>query len=144
MRAGVEEILAERRIAVVGVSRGKGFGNVALKTLRDRGWQAVPVNARADEVEGERCFHGLSEIPERPGAVLAVVPPAETEKVVDECLRLGVRKIWMQQGAESEAAIARAEQAGMTVVHHACVLMYAKPRGFHRFHAWLTKLAGKL
>jgi predicted CoA-binding protein len=144
MRAGVEEILAEERIAVVGVSRQKGFGNLALRTLRERGWQAVPVNARADAVEGERCFHSLSEIPARPGAVLAVVPPAETEKVVDECLRLGVRKIWMQQGAESEAAIARAEQAGMTVVHHACVLMYAKPRGFHRFHAWLTKLAGKL
>ncbi|HSN92263.1 MAG TPA: CoA-binding protein [Anaeromyxobacteraceae bacterium] len=143
MRPGVEEILAERRIAVVGVSRGKGFGNLALETLRERGWEAVPVNARADVVEGEKCFHGLSEIPGRPGAVLAVVPPAETEKVVDECLRLGVRKIWMQQGAESEAAIARAEKGGMTVVHHACVLMYAQPRGFHRFHGWVTKLMGK-
>jgi hypothetical protein len=143
MRAGVEEVLQERRIAVVGVSRGKGFGNLALRTLRERGWQAVPVNARADTIEGERCFRGLAEIPDRPGAVVAVVPPAETEKVVDECLRLGVRKIWMQQGAESPAAIARAERAGMTVVHHACILMYAQPRGIHRFHAWLTKLAGK-
>jgi predicted CoA-binding protein len=144
MRTGVESILGEKRIAVVGVSRGKGFGNAALHTLRERGWQAFPVNAAADEIEGERCFHSIGELPELPGAVLAVVPPAQTEKVVDDCLRLGVQKLWMQQGAESDAAIRRAEAAGMTVVHHACILMYARPRGVHRFHALVQRLLGKL
>lgn len=144
MRAGVESVLAEKRIAVVGVSRGKGFGNAALKTLRKGGWRAFPVNAAADEVEGERCFHSIAELPERPGAVLAVVPPAQTEKVVDDCLRLGVKKLWVQQGAESDAAIRRAEAGGMTVVHHACILMYARPRGVHRFHAFVERLRGKL
>jgi predicted CoA-binding protein len=75
---------------------------------------------------------------------VAVVPPAETEKVVEECLRLGIKKIWMQQGAESDAAIHRAEAGGMTVAHHACVLMYAQPRGLHRFHAWVERIRGRL
>jgi predicted CoA-binding protein len=144
MRPGVEEFLSEQRIAVVGVSRTKGFGRAALSTLRARGWDAVPVNATADAVGGERCFHALSEIPEPPRAVLAVVPPAETEKVVDECLALGIRKLWMQQGAESDAAIRRAQAGGMTVVHHACILMYARPRGLHRFHAWIEGRRGRL
>jgi predicted CoA-binding protein len=144
MRPGVEEILSEKRIAVVGVSRTRGFGNSALAALRAGGWEAWPVNARADEVGGERCFHALADLPQRPGAVVAVVPPAETEKVVEECLRLGIGKIWMQQGAESEAAIRRAEAGGMTVAHHACVLMYARPRGVHRFHAFVERLRGRL
>jgi predicted CoA-binding protein len=143
MKAGVEEVLSEKRIAVVGVSRTRGFGNAALKTLREEGWEPVPVNAHADEVAGERCFHALADIPERPGAVLAVVPPAETEKVVEDCLRLGVKKLWIQQGAESEAAIRRAEAGGMTVVHHACILMYARPRGLHRFHGFVQRLTGR-
>jgi uncharacterized protein len=133
----VEAILSERRIAVVGVSRTKGFGTYALRTLRERGWDALPVNAHADEIAGERCHRSLAELPEPPGAVLAVVPPAETERVVSECARLGIRKLWIQQGAESALALKRAEAAGMTVVAGACILMYAEPRGLHRLHRWL-------
>jgi predicted CoA-binding protein len=144
MRAGVQSVLEEKRIAVVGVSRTRGFGNVALKTLRAGGWEAFPVNPAADRVEGEPCFHSVGQVPGPVGAVVCVVPPVQTEQVVEDCQRAGIRKIWMQQGSESDAAIRRAEQAGMTVVHHACVLMYARPRGFHRFHAFVERLRGRL
>lgn len=144
MKPGVEEFLAEKRLAVVGVSRTRGFGNTAWHELRRQGYQAFPVNAAADEVEGERCYRHLADVPGPPRAVLAVVPPAETEKLVDECARLGVKHLWMQQGSESEAAIRAAEAAGLNVVHHACVLMYAEPRGVHRWHAGWRRLMGRL
>ena len=144
MKQGTSEFLAEKRIAVVGVSRTRGFGNAAWHELRRKGYQAFPVNAAADEVEGERCYRRLADVPGPPRAVLAVVPPAETEKLVDECARLGVRHLWMQQGSESEAAIRAAEAAGMNVVHHACVLMYADPKGVHRWHAGWRRLTGRL
>jgi predicted CoA-binding protein len=143
MDAAIPSFLEEKRIAVVGVSRTRGFGNAVLKTLRARGWDAVPVNANADTVEGERCFRALAAIPERPGAVVAVVPPGQAERVVEDCLALGIRKLWLQQGAESEAAIRRAEAGGMTVVHHACVLMHAQPHGIHRLHRWLARRSGR-
>jgi predicted CoA-binding protein len=143
MKPGIESFLDEKRIAVVGVSRTKGFGNVALKVLRARGWQAYPVNAAADLVDGEPCFHSVGQVPGGVGAVVCVVPPLQTEQVVADCQQAGIRKIWMQQGSESEAAIQRAEKAGMTVVHHACVLMYARPAGFHRFHAFVERLRGR-
>jgi predicted CoA-binding protein len=143
MRAGVESFLAEKRIAVVGVSRRAGFANTAMKSLRAGGWEVFPVNAVADEVEGEHCWHAVGQVPGPVGAVLCVVPPAETEKVVEDCVRAGIGKVWMQQGSESPAAIRRAEKAGMTVVHHACVLMYAKPAGVHRFHGFVERLRGR-
>jgi len=143
MQAEIDLFLAARTIAVVGVSRGRGFGNTALRTLRDRGWTCYPVNARADAVAGERCFRRLEDLPARPDAVLAVVPPAEAERVVEDCVRLGVKSVWLQQGAESPAAVRRAEAAGLAVVAGRCALMYARPRGIHRLHRWLTALAGR-
>lgn len=144
MKPGTQEFVAEKRIAVVGVSRTRGFGNIALRELRKKGYQVYPVNANADEVDGLRCYRQLDDVPGPPPAVLAVIPPAETEKLVGECVRLGVKKLWMQQGSESEAAIRAAEAAGLSVVHHACVLMYARPTGAHRWHAAWQRLTGRL
>jgi predicted CoA-binding protein len=121
---------------VVGVSRGRGFANAALKTLRARGYRCYPVNAAADEVHGEECFRSLADLPERPGAALVVVAPSASAAVVAECARLGIRHVWLQQGAQSEAALAAGAAAGLELVHHACVLMYAAPRGVHRLHRW--------
>jgi predicted CoA-binding protein len=137
------DFLAQKHIAVVGVSRTRGFGNSAFRRLKQLGYQVYPVNSRADEVEGERCFHGLGELPIQPEAVLAIVPPAETEKLVEECGRLGISRLWMQQGAESTTALKRCEALGIHAVHHACILMYAAPTGVHRFHGAVCKLLGK-
>jgi predicted CoA-binding protein len=144
VKPGTQEFVAEKRIAVVGVSRTRGFGKLALHELRKKGYQVYPVNANADEVDGLRCYRRLADVPGPPPAVLAVVPPAETEKLVGECARLGVTKLWMQQGSESEAAIRAAEAAGLSVVHHACVLMYASPAGAHRWHAGWRRITGRL
>lgn len=137
MRAAIESFLAEKRIAVVGVSRRRGFGNAAYRTLRHRGWDAVPVNAAADEVEGAPCFRRLEDVRPPPGAVLVVTPPERAVEVVADCARLGLRKVWLQQGAESEEAVRLAARHGLELVPRACILMYAAPRGLHRFHRWL-------
>jgi predicted CoA-binding protein len=142
MHQAIESFLAERRIAVVGVSRTRGFGNTALRALQAGGWDAVPVNSAADEVEGTRCFRRLEEVSPPPGAVLVVTPPARAVEVLEDCARLGLAKVWLQQGAESEAALRLGAERGLSLVHHACVLMYAAPRGLHRFHRWLHHLGG--
>lgn len=137
MAGHIESFLGEHRIAVVGVSRTRGFGNSAFRALAARGWDVVPVNAAADVVEGTRCFRRLEDVQPPPGAVLVVTPPAQAVEVVEACARLGLRKVWLQQGAESEAALRAASAHGLALVHHACILMYAAPRGVHRLHRWL-------
>lgn len=140
MNPAITAFLDCQRIAVVGVSRTRGFGNSIMRTLAERGYEVVPVNANADEIEGKPAYRALTRIPEPVDAVVAVVPPQQTPSVVEDCVRLGIRHLWIQQGAESREAIDRAEKAGLSVIHHRCVLMYAEPRGIHRFHSWVHGL----
>ena len=139
-----EEFLAQERIAVVGVSRSRGFGNMAFRELRKRGYRVYPVNRLAETVEGVQSYSSLDELPEPVDGVLTVIPPDQTEKVVADCVRLGIKRVWMQQGSESEAAIRTCQENGISVVHGACILMYADPASFHRFHRWIWRLLGKL
>jgi hypothetical protein len=64
--------------------------------------------------------------------------------IVEDCIRLGIRHIWMQQGSESDEAIRLAETSGISVVHHACILMYARPKSIHRLHRWINQMLGRL
>lgn len=131
------EFLSQKRIAVVGVSRTRGFGNTIMRILEERGYNVFPINANADTIEGRQCFRSLLHLPEPVDAVVAVVPPVQTSTVVDDCIRLGIKHLWMQQGSESRESIARADSAGINVVHHACIIMYAHPRGIHKLHRWI-------
>jgi predicted CoA-binding protein len=144
-KVAVEDLLNQRTWAVVGVSRGgKKFGNAASRELRKKGYRVIPVHPNAESVDGERCYRSLSELPEQVGALLVAVPPTETEKVVRDASDVGIRRVWMQQGAESEAAIRYCNDQGMSLVHSECILMFAKPVGVHKLHHWIWGLLGKL
>jgi predicted CoA-binding protein len=78
------------------------------------------------------------------GAVVVCVPPAQSEQVAKEVFEAGINRIWVQQGAESYAAIRYCENNGMTVAHGHCMLMFAEPvRSIHSFHRWIWKLIGR-
>ena len=145
-RVVVEDFLAQPKLAVVGASRdSKKFGNKVYKDLVAKGYQTFPVNPHADTIEGQPCYPNLRALPEAVGGVVVVVPPAETEKVVHEAAEVGIRRIWMQQGAESDTAIRFCQENGMSVVAGECILMFAAPVGFgHRMHRWVWGLLGKL
>ena len=145
-KATVEDFIAQRTLAVVGVSRGgKKFGNMARKALKAKGYRVFPINPHAERIEDERCYPNLRSLPEPVDGVLIVVPPAETEQVVQAAAAAGIRRVWMQQGAESEAAIRFCEEHGLSVVHGECLLMFARPvDSVHRLHRWIWRLLGKL
>jgi predicted CoA-binding protein len=145
-KAAVADFVSQRKLAVVGVSRqGKKFGNMAFRELKAKGYKLLPVHPHAETIEGERCYPNLAALPERVGGVLVVVPPAETEKVVREAAAAGIKRVWMQQGAESPAAIKFCQENGLSAVHGECILMFTEPAAwFHRAHRWVWKVLGKL
>jgi hypothetical protein len=144
-QASVEGFLAEKTLAIAGVSRsGKGFGNSALKDLTDKGYEVLPVHPEAEEVGGVRCSPTIAELPKEVGGLILVVPPDQSEKLVRQAKDAGIKRVWMQQGAESAAAIGYCESNGIDVVHGECIMMFAQPTGFHRFHRWLNGLFRKL
>jgi len=144
--AEVNDFVSTKNLAVVGVSRnGKKFGNAILKELKSKGYNLFPVNPNADEIEGEKCYPNLQSISEEAEGAILVVPPEQSEKVVKKAVEVGINKIWLQQGAESEKAIQLCKDHNISVVHGECILMFAEPvKSFHSFHRWIWKLIGKL
>ncbi|NPV49726.1 MAG: CoA-binding protein [Candidatus Methanofastidiosum sp.] len=110
-------------IAIVGASDNRDkYGNIIFRDLRDAGYKVIPVNPNADIVEGEKCYHSLSEIPIKIDVVDTVVPPHITEQIVKECKKIGITKVWMQPGSESEEAIIFCKDNGIEVIYENCIM----------------------
>jgi predicted CoA-binding protein len=120
-----DAFLAGASFAVVGASRDRSkYGNRVLRAYQAHGLKAFPVNPRETEVEGVRAVPDLAHLPERVHGVSIITPPAVTEGVVDEALRLGYVNLWFQPGAESPGAVERARRAGARVLAYGpCVLV---------------------
>ncbi len=123
----ISDFVNRRIWAVVGASRDRSkFGNRVFRSLRDAGYTVYPVNPKGGMLEEAQIYPSLAELPEPPEVVDMVVPPAVTERVVEEAHRLGLTRIWMQPGAESEAAIAYCHKHGIEVVHDACAMVWKR------------------
>lgn len=122
----IQDFLAQPVWAVVGASDNpRKWGNRLFRNLLSKGYAVYPVNVRDQVIDGHRTFPSLAALPRKPDVVDTVVPPDQTDKVVAEALALGISRIWMQPGSESDAAIEAAAAAGATVVHHACAMALA-------------------
>lgn len=142
----VQDFVAQRSIAVVGASRKGGkFGNIAYKELRKKGYQVMAMHPDAETLEGDPCYRDLSSLPQPADGVLIVVPPASAVEVVRTAAEAGIKRVWLQQGAESDAAITAGREHGLSVVHGHCILMFSEPVGLpHSLHRWIWKVLGKL
>lgn len=121
----IKQFLNKKNIfAVVGASKDpEKYGHRVYKDLREAGYEVYPVNPSAEEILGDKCYPGLEKLPKKPDVVDVVVPPKVTEEIVKTCKRLGVTKVWMQPGSESETAIRFCDDNGIDVVHSVCVMV---------------------
>ncbi len=125
----IAEFLALPRYAVVGVSADhKKYGYKIWRSLQEKGYTVFPVNPKYDEIEGERCYRSLAEVADRVDVVDVVVPPKVTEEIVRQCAELGLTRVWMQPGAESDEAIRCCRENGIKVLHDVCVMVESLPR----------------
>lgn len=125
----IAEFLALPRYAVVGVSADhQKYGYKIWRSLQEKGYTVFPVNPKYDEIEGERCYRSLAEVADRVDVVDLVVPPKVTEEVVKQCVALGLTRVWLQPGAESEEAIRCCRENGIKVLHDVCVMVESLPR----------------
>jgi predicted CoA-binding protein len=146
----IDEFWALKRIAVVGVSRDpKHFSNVLWQELRQRRYEAVPVNPATDRLDGQPCFARVQDIVPPVEGVLIMTPPHVTDRVVHDCAEAGVTRIWMHRGAGggagsvSPAAVGFCEANGMGVVEGYCPYMFLPGTPFfHGVHAFAKKLTG--
>ncbi len=145
-KAIIDDFITQRSLAIVGVSRkANKFGNIVFKELKTKGYQLYLVHSSGEVIEGEQSYPSLKALPAKVGGVLVVVPPAQAEVVVREAHEAGIERIWLQQGAESPAAIQYCQQNGMSVVYGNCILMFAQPLSFfHKPHRWVMQVLGQM
>lgn len=113
----VPDFLAGRAFAVVGASSDRSkYGNKVLRCYLQHRLEAIPVNPRETEVEGVACVKDLASLPKPVHAVSIITPPPVTERIVEDAAKAGITRVWMQPGAESHRAIARAKELGLSVI----------------------------
>ncbi len=145
----INDFLGQKRIAVVGVRRNqKDFSRMLFRDLRKRGYDAVPVNPGAAEVEGQRCYASVREVSPPVDAALLMTPKNAAAEVARECVQAGVKRVWLYgagtgPGGTSQEALDVCAQNGATAVAGQCPFMFFPKAGAHRVHAWVWKLIGK-
>ena len=92
--------------AVVGASNNKEkYGYKVFKDLLDAGYKVLPINPNEKEILGEKAYTTLSSVKKKISIVIFVTPPKVTENVLEEVHMLGIKNVWLQPGAQSDAAI---------------------------------------
>src|SRR4029079_14937923 len=94
----VATFLQGRRLAVAGVSRQPGqAANAVYRRLKQLGYEVVPINPKASEVEGTPCYPDVGAVPgPLDGVVIATAPDISTA-VVRQCSERGVRRVWFHR-----------------------------------------------
>jgi len=131
----IDAFLAQKAIAVVGVSRKRGhFGNAACRVLREKSYRIYPVHRSAAMIDGMTCYPSLAALPEPVGGVLVVVPPWEAIDVIHAAAAAKIPRVWLQQGANSMEALNVCDRLGLEAIDGECILMFANPSGIHFAH----------
>ncbi len=120
----LKKMMLEKKVwAVVGANTKKDkFGYKLFKILKDNGYEVYPVNPNYEEIEGEKCYKSLMEIPKKVECVDVVVNPKLGLSLIDDVARLGIENIWFQPGSADDQVIDKAESLIKNVVYFECVL----------------------
>lgn len=109
----VQDFLAQKKIAVVGVSDKRETGcNLGYRKFKEAGYTVYAVNPRLTSFEGDPCYRDLQSIPEKPEAVFILANPTVTDQIVQQCVELGIQRVWMHCMMGTKPGLA----AGMTSV----------------------------
>lgn len=147
--AAIREFLAQGRIALIGVSRDPtDFSRMLFRDMCSQGYDMVPVNPAARELEGRRCFARVQDIDPPADAALVMTPPRETEDVVRDCAEAGIHRVWMHRGggrgAVSQEAAEFCRTNGIALVEGYCPFMFLSSTPLiHRVHGFVLKILGR-
>jgi len=153
LEAKVHDFLAQKRIAVAGVSRNNSHhpaGSLIYRRLKDTGHEVFAVNPNMPTFEGDRCYPDLKSIPGGVDGAVIITRPEVTEQLVRDCSAAGIRRVWIHQSmakgsSVSQQAVEYCRQHDISVIAGACPMMYGPGVDFgHRSMRWIMGLTGRL
>ncbi len=153
----VQDFLAQKKIAIVGVSDKRETGcNMAYKKFRQAGYEVYAVNPRISVYDGDPCYPDLKSIPEIPEAVFILTNPQVSEQIVQQCVELGVKRVWMHcmmgtkpglatsMSSVSAEAVRVCKENGIAVIPGSCPNQFLKPDFGHAMMHGMWQLFGFL
>lgn len=148
----VADFLAQRRIAVAGVSATRETpANMIYRKLKAAGYQVFAVSSTAKAFDGDRCYPDLMSIDGGLDGVVIATRPAVTEQLVRQCVTAGVGRAWIHESlihggtSVSADAVAFCQAHAITLIAGACPMMYCDPVDVgHRCMRWMMRVTGGL
>lgn len=151
----VRDFLAQKKIAVVGVSDKRETGcNLAYNKFKENGYQVFAVNPRISIFNGAPCYPDLKSIPDKPDAVFILANPKVTDQIVQQCVELGIKHVWMHcmMGVKpglaagitsvSPEAVEMCKVNGIAVIPGTCPNQFLKPDFGHKLMRGMWRLFG--
>lgn len=151
----VQDFLSQKKIAVVGVSDRRETGaNASYRKFKQGGYKVYAVNPRLQTFEGDACYRDLGSLPEKPDGVFVLANPKVTEQIVQQCIDLGIPRVWMHcmmgtrpglaagMSSVSPAAVGLARSHNITVIPGACPNQFLSPDPGHAMMRGLWGLLG--
>jgi predicted CoA-binding protein len=146
----VATFLRGRRIAVAGVSRHPSeAANAVFRKLKGSGYEVFPINPKASDVEGVRCYSDVGAVPGQLDGVVIATSPDVSIQIVRQCTDHGVRRVWFHRsfgnGSVSEEAVRECGAHGIACIVGGCPLMFCDPVDFgHKCMKWWLQRQGRV
>ena len=117
-----QQMLSMKKWAVIGVTQDKSrYGYKIYRILNEKGYVAYGINPKYDEVDGDKVYSSVRDLPENVDCVNFLVNPAVTLNLLDDVAGLGIRYVWFQPGSFDDKVLDKAKNLGLEMVYYDCV-----------------------
>jgi len=103
-----------KTVAVLGASTERAkFGNKSVRAHLAAGWRVYPVNPKETQVEGEKAYASLAEVPRPLDRVSVYLPPPVTLKMLPALAASGAGEVYFNPGSADPTVLAEARRLGI-------------------------------
>ncbi len=144
MASAHEAFWTHSSYAFVGHTAKKGFPTISYGEAKKCGKTVFAVDPSVAEIEGDKTYPSLRDVPQAVDGVVVEVPREETLQAVKDAAEAGIKNVWVHMNRDTPEAMEFARQNGLNMLTGTCAVMYLA-HGFnaHTIHGWVNKLFGK-
>lgn len=144
MPSNYETFFTGQRFAVVGNSEKMNFPVHTYRGLKNLSKTVFPIDPNMNEIDGDRVYREINELPEKVDRIIFELPKNEMELWVSKACEAGIKDAWIHMGCDTNEAVQLALEKGINLRTGTCALMYVTPDpSFHSIHKWIMKILKK-
>ena len=144
MPSNYEKFFNGDKFAVVGNSEKMSFPVLTYRGLKNLSKTVFPVDPKANDIDGDRVYRDLSDLPGQVDRVILELPKKEMESWIVKVSEAGIKDAWIHMGCDTKEAVKLAEEKGINLRTGTCAVMYVTPGPtYHSIHKWIMKILNK-